>query len=71
MLMDNIGRYIIEALRNWNPKMIKKKNTLSNKDSHAIYFFLNSILGGYIEKFALDCTQYYSVAKRNFLKGYA
>jgi hypothetical protein len=32
-------------------------------------FQLNSIMGGYIIEFAVDCTQTYSVTEREFFKG--
>jgi hypothetical protein len=68
-LVENVGRYRVEALRNWTPELIRQLNTVSNKVSHAIDFWLNSILGGYITEFAVDCTQSYSVVERDFFKG--
>jgi hypothetical protein len=32
-------------------------------------FWLDSILGGYITKFAVDCIQSYNIAERDFFKG--
>jgi hypothetical protein len=34
-----------------------------------VYLWLNSILGGYITDFVVDCTQSYSVTKRDLFKG--
>jgi hypothetical protein len=68
-IVENVGRYRVEALRNWTPELIRQLNTISNKVSRAIDFWLNSVLGGYITEFAIDCTQSYSVIEREFFKG--
>ena len=47
-LEETIGRFRAEVTRNWTPKLIKQLNTVSNKVSHAVDFWLNSILEGYI-----------------------
>jgi hypothetical protein len=44
-------------------------NYVSNNISHAIDFWLDRILGGYITKFTVDCTQSYNVAESDFFKG--
>jgi hypothetical protein len=44
-------------------------NSVSNPTTHAVDFWLDSILGGYIIEFAVDCTQSYNVAERDFFKG--
>jgi hypothetical protein len=44
-------------------------NFVSNPTTHAVDFWLDSILGGYITEFAVDCIQSYSVAERDFFKG--
>jgi hypothetical protein len=49
--------------------LVRKLNSVSNKTSRAVDFWLDSILGGYITEFAVDCTQSYSVAERDFFKG--
>jgi hypothetical protein len=49
--------------------LIRQLNTVSNKVSHTVDFWLNSVLGGYITEFAIDCTQSYSVTEREFFKG--
>jgi hypothetical protein len=66
ILVENVGRCRDEAPRNQNPELIRKINTISNKVSHMVDFWLNSIMGGYITEFAVDCTQSYSVAERDF-----
>jgi hypothetical protein len=68
-LVENVGRYKVEAPRNWTPELIRQLNTVSNKVSHAVDFWLSSILGGYVTEFVVDCTQYYSVMERDFFKG--
>jgi hypothetical protein len=42
---------------------------ISNKVSCAVDFWLNNVLGGFITKIVIDCTQYYSVIEREFFKG--
>jgi hypothetical protein len=32
-------------------------------------FWLDSVLGGYITEFSIECTQSYSVVEREFFKG--
>jgi hypothetical protein len=68
-IMENVGRYRAEALRNWTLELIRQLNTISNKVFHEVEFWLNSVLGGYIIVFSIDCTQYYSVTEREFFKG--
>jgi hypothetical protein len=68
-LVENVGRYRDEAPRNWTHELIKQLNTISNKVSHVVDFWLNSVLRGYITEFVIDCTQSYSVTEREFFKG--
>jgi hypothetical protein len=44
-------------------------NSTSNPTTHVVYFWLDNILGGYITKFSIDCTQSYNVTEREFFKG--
>jgi hypothetical protein len=67
--VENVGTSRNEAPINWTPKRIKQLNRVSNKVSHVVDFWLSSILGGYIAKFAVDCTQTYNVTKKEFFKG--
>jgi hypothetical protein len=68
-LVENVGRYRVEALRNWTPEQIRQFNMVSNKVPLAVDLWLNNILGGYIIEFSVDCTQSYSVVERDFFKG--
>jgi hypothetical protein len=68
-LVENTGRYQNATPRNWTPELVRQLNYVSNNTSHAVDFWLDSILGGYITEFAVDCTQSYSVAERDFFKG--
>jgi hypothetical protein len=68
-ILENIGKYWAEALRNWTPELIRQLNTISNTISCVVDFWLNSILGDYITKFSIDYTQSYSVIERKFFKG--
>jgi hypothetical protein len=49
--------------------LIQQVNTISNQISHAVDFWMDSVLGGYITEFSIDCTQSYSVVEREFFKG--
>ena len=42
---------------------------VNNKFMHAVDFWLDSIVVGFITKFAVDTTKSYSVEKHEFLKG--
>jgi hypothetical protein len=44
-LVENVGRYRAEALRNWTLELIIQLNTISNNVSRVVDFWLNSILG--------------------------
>jgi hypothetical protein len=67
--VENTRRYIAVTSRNWTPELVRQLNSISNPNTHAIYFLLDNILGGYITEFAVDCIQSYSVAERDFFKG--
>jgi hypothetical protein len=69
-LVEQNGRFhTVVVLKNWTPELIRQVNTISNRVSRAVDFWLDSILGGYITEFSIDCTQSYSVAEREFFKG--
>jgi hypothetical protein len=68
-LVDNTGRYRATTPRNWTPELVRKLNFVSNNTFHAVDLWSDSILGGYILEFAVDCTHSYSVAERDFFKG--
>ena len=68
-LVENTRRYKAGAPRNWTPELVRQLNSVSNTTTHAIDFWLDSILGGYITDFFIDRTQSYSVEKRDFFKG--
>jgi hypothetical protein len=67
--VKNNGRNRTTEVRNWTPELLRQLNSLSKKSSRAFDFWLDSILGGYIIEFAVDCTQLYSVVERDFFKG--
>jgi hypothetical protein len=68
-LVEHNGRFLTVVPKNWIPELIRQVNTISNQVSHTIDFWLDSILGGYITEFSIECTQSYSVAEREFFKG--
>ena len=55
--------------RNWTFELVRQLNFVNNQISRTNDFWLDSILGGYITKFVVDCIQSYSVAERDFFKG--
>jgi len=67
--VENNGRYKKATLRNWTLELVRQLNSISNPIARAFYLWLDSILGGYITKFAIDCIQSYSVVKRDIFKG--
>jgi hypothetical protein len=48
--------------------LIKQLNSVSNPTTPAVDFWLDSVLGGYITKFVVDCIQSYSVAEKKKAK---
>jgi hypothetical protein len=50
------------------PELIQEVNTVSNKILRAIDLWMDSIVGGYITEFFVDCAQSYSVVEREFFK---
>ena len=42
---------------------------INNKFTHAVDFWLDSIVAGFITEFAVDTTKYYTKAEQGFLKG--
>jgi hypothetical protein len=44
-------------------------NSVSKPNTCVFYFWLDSILGGYITEFVVDCIQSYSVTEKEFFKG--
>jgi hypothetical protein len=49
--------------------LIQQVNTISNRILRTVDFRLDSVLGGYITEFSIDCTQSYSVVERDLFKG--
>jgi hypothetical protein len=54
--------------RIWTLELIRQVNTVSNWVSCVVDFWLDSILGGYINEFSIDCTHSYSTVEREFFK---
>jgi hypothetical protein len=48
--------------------VIEKVNTISNQISCAVDLWMDSVLGGYIINFSIDCTQSYIVVERELFK---
>jgi hypothetical protein len=67
--VENTGRFSVAAPRNWTSKLVRQFNYVSNLTTQAIEFWLDSVLGGYVIGFLVNCTQSYCVAEREFFKG--
>jgi hypothetical protein len=67
-LVEKTRRFKETARMNWTPKLIIQLNDVSNLTNRAFEFWLDSILGGYITEFTVDCIQSYNVAERDFFK---
>jgi hypothetical protein len=73
-MVGNIcGKYWVDidqpCPKNWTPELVKRVEAVDNRTSRAVDFWMDSILGGYITEFSIDCTQAYNVAERDFFKG--
>lgn len=53
----------------WNPILIKQLKSVSNLISQVVDFWFESILGGYITKFAINTIKSYNEAEREFFRG--
>ena len=49
--------------------MVPEVTSVSNKISRVVDFWVDSILQGYINEFAVDTIKSYSEAERNFFQG--
>ena len=67
-LKDNHPTNRIRQLE-WNHVEITQLQQVDNKFTRAIDFWLDNIVAGFITKFAVDTTKYYSTAEQEFLKG--
>jgi hypothetical protein len=60
-----------QMIRNieWHPMEIVQLQQVNNKFTRTIYFWLDSIVAGFITEFELDTMKSYTTAKKDFLKG--
>jgi hypothetical protein len=63
-LAEKNGRYMDTTLGNWIPELVRQVNYVSNPTTRAIDFWFDSIQGGYVTEFAVDCIQSYNVTER-------
>ena len=54
----------------WTSDLIHTVKSIDNPISQAIYFWLASVLEGFITEFAVEQTKSFSEAERYFFKGY-
>ena len=55
-------------INEWSNQLVYEVTSVSNFVSRAVYFWVDSILQGYITKFAVDTITSYREAKRIFSK---
>jgi hypothetical protein len=53
----------------WHPLEIAQLQQVNNKFTHAVDFWLDGIVAGFITKFVIDTTKSYIATKQDFLKG--
>jgi hypothetical protein len=56
ILVENTERYHTIAPSNLTHDLVRQLKSISNTTSCAFDLWLNSILGGYIKEFIVDCT---------------
>jgi hypothetical protein len=66
-LKDNHPTNQIRQLK-WNPMEIEQLQQLDNKFTHAIEFWLDNIIAGFITEFAVDTMKYYNTKEKEFIK---
>jgi hypothetical protein len=54
----------------WTPEVIQRLKQTYNSISRAIYFWLNSLLEGFVTEFAIDTLKAYNEVERYFFKEY-
>ena len=54
----------------WTPEAIERLKRTDNSISRAVDFWLNSLLEGFVTKFAVDTLKAYIEVERYFFKGY-
>ena len=54
----------------WTPELIQTVRSIDNPTSRPVYFWLASVLEGFITKFAVDQRKRFSESKQYFFKGY-
>jgi hypothetical protein len=53
----------------WTEESITWLKRVNNKFTHIVDFWIDNIVLGYINSFAIDTSKYYSVAEKEFIKG--
>ena len=53
----------------WSHQLVREVTIVSNTISRVVYFWVDSILQGYITEFAVDTITSYSEAERIFFQG--
>ena len=54
----------------WTPELIHTVNSIDNPITQAVYFWLASVLEGFVTEFAVEQTKSFSEAEWYFFKGY-
>jgi hypothetical protein len=56
IFLENIGIHRQTTPKNLTPKLVRRVESVENRMSHTLDFWLDNILGGYIIFFSMDCT---------------
>jgi hypothetical protein len=67
-LKDNHAMNQIRQL-DWTPVQIEQLQQVNNKFTHAVDFWLDSIVAGFIIEFTVDRAKSYSTVEHEFLRG--
>ena len=68
--MENKTSSHSDRLVEWTLKVIQRLKCIDNSISKAVGFWLNSLLEGFVTKFAVDTLKAYRKLERLFIKGY-
>jgi hypothetical protein len=63
-LVEKKGRFSLTIPKNWTPKLLRFLNSVINPTTQKINFWLDSVIRGYVTKFAVDYIQSYNIIER-------
>ena len=69
-LEDSTGYVRSGRPTQWNQATVQRLKNTNNVVSRVVYFWITSLLSGFVTEFAVDTLKAYSEAKCQFFKGY-